>query len=174
MNPAHQGKTLLGIAFLVAATACFAVLDTTVKVLGAFVSILVAVWFRYVFQAAAMTALVLPFRGRRLLRTEHMRLHLLRGALFYTVSTLSFLSVQFMPVGEFTAIIMTTPLVVMLLAAIWLKEHVTPLRWLLIVGGFSGALLVVRPGSDVLGWASLLPLLMALCGFVAQIGMETR
>jgi hypothetical protein len=73
MNPAHQGKTLLGIAFLVSATACFAVLDTTVKVLGAFVSILVAVWFRYVFQAAAMTTLVLPFRGRRLLRTEHMR-----------------------------------------------------------------------------------------------------
>ena len=169
MNPAHQGKTLLGIAFLVAATACFAVLDTTVKVLGAFVSILVAVWFRYLFQAVAMAALVLPFRGKRLLRTEHMRLHLLRGALLYTVSTLSFLSVQFMPVGEFTAIIMTTPLVVMLLAAVWLKERVTPLRWLLVGGGFVGALLVVRPGSDVLGWASLLPLLMVLCYAVFQI-----
>jgi drug/metabolite transporter (DMT)-like permease len=163
MNPAHHGKTLLGIGFLVAATACFAVLDTTVKVVGAFVSILVAVWFRYLFQAVAMTALVLPFRGRRMLRTQHPRYQLLRGALLFTVSSLSFLSVQYMPVGEFTAIIMTTPLVVMMLAAVWLKERVTPLRWLLVAGGFAGALLVVRPGSDVFGWASLLPLLMVIC-----------
>lgn len=163
MNPTHHGKTLLGIGFLVAATACFAVLDTTVKVVGAFVSILVAVWFRYLFQAVAMTALVLPFRGRRMLRTQHPRYQLLRGGLLFTVSSLSFLSVQYMPVGEFTAIIMTTPLVVMMLAAVWLKERVTPLRWLLVAGGFAGALLVVRPGSDVFGWASLLPLLMVIC-----------
>jgi drug/metabolite transporter (DMT)-like permease len=140
--------------------ACFAVLDTAVKVVGAFISILVAVWFRYVFQAVAVTAVMLPLRGRRLWRTEHPRFQLLRGLLLLTVSVLSFVSVQFMPVGEFTAFVMTTPLVVTLLAATFLKEAVSPLRWALVGGGFVGALLVVQPAGATIGWASLLPLVM--------------
>jgi drug/metabolite transporter (DMT)-like permease len=151
---------MLGIVFLVSATACFAVLDTAVKYVGAFVSVLVAVWFRYTFQAVAVTAVMLPMRGRSLLRTAHPRFQLLRGALLLLVSVLSFISVQYMPVGEFTAIVMITPLVVTLLAALLLKERVSALRWVLVTGGFVGALLVVQPGGDVIGWASLLPLLM--------------
>lgn len=155
-----NAHAMLGIVFLVSATACFAVLDTAVKYVGAFVSVLVAVWFRYTFQAVAVTAVMLPMRGRSLLRTAHPRFQLLRGALLLLVSVLSFISVQYMPVGEFTAIVMITPLVVTLLAALLLKERVSALRWVLVTGGFVGALLVVQPGGDVIGWASLLPLLM--------------
>lgn len=161
MIPVTAGaRAPLGIAFLVLAVACFAVLDTAVKYVGAFVPVLVAVWFRYVFQAVAVTAFMLPVRGRRLLHTEHPRFQLLRGALLLTVSALSFVAVQFMPVGEFTAFVMTTPLVVTLLAALFLKEQVSLLRWLLVSGGFLGALLVVQPGGASFGWATLLPLAM--------------
>ncbi|MDO9504791.1 MAG: DMT family transporter [Hydrogenophaga sp.] len=156
-TPAHA---LLGIAFLIAATACFAVLDTTVKYVGAFVSVLVAVWFRYVFHAVAVSAIMLPLRGRRLWQTAHPRYQVLRGCLLLMVSIMSFVSVQFMPVGEFTAIIMISPLAVTLLAALFLKEDVSVLRWALVAGGFAGALLVVQPGREVIGWASLLPLVM--------------
>ena len=159
---AAGARTALGIAFLVLAVACFAVLDTAVKYVGAFVSILVAVWFRYVFQALAVTAIMLPVRGRQLLRTEHPRFQLLRGCLLLTVSVLSFVSVQYMPVGEFTAFVMTTPLVVTLLAAMFLKERVSLLRWALVGGGFVGALLVVQPGGASFGWATLLPLAMVV------------
>lgn len=159
-TPAARAQALSGIAFLVVATACFAVLDTTVKVVGAFISILVAVWFRYLFQAVAVTALMLPLRGRTLLQTRHPRFQVLRGLLLLMVSGLSFVSLQFMPVGEFTAIVMISPLVVTLLAALFLKEQVALQRWALVFGGFVGALLVVRPGSNLVGWASLLPLLM--------------
>ena len=163
MVPRAAGaRTALGIAFLVLAVACFAVLDTAVKYVGAFVPILVAVWFRYVFQALAVTALMLPVRGRQLLRTEHPRFQLLRGCLLLTVSVLSFVSVQYMPVGEFTAFVMTTPLVVTLLAALFLKERVSLLRWALVSGGFVGALLVVQPGGASFGWATLLPLAMVV------------
>ena len=153
-------QAALGIGFLILATACFAVLDTSVKYVGAFVPVLMAVWFRYVFHAVVVTAVMLPVRGSSLARTDHPRFQLLRGALLLTVSALSFVALQYMPVGEFTAIVMITPLVVTLLAALFLRERVSPLRWLLVVGGFAGALLVVQPGGDVIGWASLLPLVM--------------
>ncbi|WP_310567337.1 DMT family transporter [Hydrogenophaga sp.] len=159
---AAGARAPLGIAFLVLAVACFAVLDTAVKYVGAFVPVLVAVWFRYVFQALAVTAFMLPVRGRSLLHTEHPRFQLLRGCLLLTVSALSFVAVQYMPVGEFTAFVMTTPLVVTLLAALFLKERVSLLRWLLVSGGFLGALLVVQPGGASFGWATLLPLAMVV------------
>lgn len=157
---ARPGQTLAGIGFLIAALACFAVLDTTVKVVGAAVSVLLALWFRYAFHALAVTAVMLPIRGRSLWRTEHPRFQALRGVLLLSVSLMSFVSVQHMPVGEFTAIVMVTPLATTLLAAIFLRERVALLRWLLVVGGFIGALLVVRPGSGLIGWAALLPLSM--------------
>jgi len=72
-------QAALGITFLVMAVACFAVLDTAVKYVGAFVPILVAVWFRYVFQAVAVSTVMLPMRGRSLLLTRHPRFQVLRG-----------------------------------------------------------------------------------------------
>ena len=153
-------QTALGIGFLVLAVACFAVLDTGVKYVGAWVPITIVVWFRYTFQALAVTAFVLPGRGKSLLTTQHPRFQLLRGCLLLTVSALSFVSVQFMPVGAFTAFVMTTPLVVTLLAAVFLKEKISNWRWTLVAGGFLGALLVVQPGRDIVGWASLLPMVM--------------
>ena len=63
-----------------------------------------------------------------------------------------------MPVGEFTAIVMITPLVITLLASITLGERVSVLRWALVIGGFVGTLIIIRPGGNQFSWAMLLPL----------------
>jgi drug/metabolite transporter (DMT)-like permease len=75
-----------------------------------------ALWFRYLFQAVATTLAVLPTRGRAVWTTRRLPWHLLRGMLLLTSSFLAFLSLRYMPVGEFTAIVMITPLAVTLLA----------------------------------------------------------
>ena len=74
-----------------------------------------------------------------------------------------------MPVGEFTAIVMITPLAVTLLAATLLKEHVSRLRWALVAGGFAGTLVIIRPGGEAFGWASLLPLLLVASNASFQV-----
>ena len=147
---------------VILAMACFTGVDGLVKYLGAWVPLVVVMWFRYMFHAVVVTAVMLPLRGRSLVRTAHPRFQVLRGSLLLAVSAISFVALQYMPVGEFTAIVMITPLVVTLLAALFLRERVPPLRWVLVFGGFAGALLVVQPGGDVIGWASLLPLLMVV------------
>ena len=153
-----RASALTGIALLVAALACFAVLDTTTKFVSLSVPLLMALWFRYAFQAIATTVAVLPRRGWSLLRTAHPKFQCLRGVLLLTTSVLAFYSLKYMPVGEFTAIVMIAPLAITLLAATVLKEQVSPLRWLLVAGGFAGTLVIIRPGSDAFNWASLLPL----------------
>ena len=93
-----------------------------------------------------------------MLRTEHPRYQLLRGALLLASSTLAFLSLRYMPLAEFTSIVLIAPLVVTLLAATALKEEVSPLRWALVAGGFVGTLVILRPGGEVFSWAILLPI----------------
>jgi drug/metabolite transporter (DMT)-like permease len=162
-------RPLVGIALIVLAVSCFAALDTTVKYLSATVAVLLVVWFRYMFQAIVMSGVVLPTLGWRSLHTQHPWLHALRGVLLLLVSTLGFASLKYMPVAEFTAIIMLTPLVVTLMAAVFLKERVNGLRWLLVMGGFVGALLVIQPAGEAIGWPVLLPLGMVVFYAAFQI-----
>lgn len=156
--PLRRPHALAGILLVVAASACFAALDTTTKWVSVSVPLLMALWFRYVFQAVATTAVVLPMRGRSVWRTRRLAWHLLRGVLLLTSSLLAFASLRYLPVGEFTAIVMITPLAITLLAATLLKEPVSLLRWLLVGGGFAGTLIIIRPGGSSFGWSSLLPI----------------
>ena len=151
-------RALAGIVLVVAAVACFAALDTTTKYISASVPLLMALWFRYAFQAVATTITVLPTRGMAVWRTRNPRFQWLRGALLLTSSLLAFASLKYMPVGEFTAIVMIAPLAITLLAATVLRERVSPMRWVLVAGGFAGTLVIIRPGGEAFHWASLLPL----------------
>ncbi|WBY03243.1 DMT family transporter [Ramlibacter tataouinensis] len=157
-RPRSAGAELAGIALVLAACACFAALDTTTKVVSASVPMLMALWVRYAFQAVATTAAVLPARGLAALRTRHLPFQCLRGVLLLASSMFAFLSLRYLPVGEFTAIMMIAPLVVTLLAATFLKETVSPLRWTLVAGGFAGTLVIIRPGGEGFTWVMLLPL----------------
>lgn len=165
----RRAGTLAGIGFAIAAVACFAALDTTTKYITASVSLLTALWSRYAFQAVLTTAVVWPGRGLRVLRTRHPRFQILRGALLFASSGLAFLCLRFMPVGEFTAIVMATPLVITMLAATSLGERVSPLRWLLVAGGFTGTLIVIRPGNQAFDWTLLLPLALVACNAWFQV-----
>ena len=160
MNPTHRHAGLQGIGFVVLATACFANLDTTTRHVSAGLSVLVALWFRYALQALITTVVVWPGRGRRVLRTEHPRFQLARGLLLFACSILAFLSLKYMPVGEFTAISLLSPLIITLLAAKMLKEKIRPLRWLLVFGGFIGTMVIIRPCSQHFDWTVILPLML--------------
>jgi drug/metabolite transporter (DMT)-like permease len=156
-----SGTTLIGIALAVIAMVCFAALDTITKYVSTSVPVFMAIWFRYTVQAVLTTAVVLPLRGRAALRTAHPKFQVLRGVLLVSTSLLAFLSLKFMPVGEFTAVVMIAPLIITLLAATMLGEKVSPLRWALVAGGFTGTLVIIQPGHDVFEWHTLLPVALA-------------
>jgi drug/metabolite transporter (DMT)-like permease len=157
-----------GIALIVAAAACFASMDTTLRYLGAFIGIALMLWLRYAMHTLVMTTWIVLSRDKTF-RTANPRFQVLRGALLLFSSAMAFNALRHMPVAEFTAIVMTTPLLVTLLARVWLKERVSVLRWALVAGGFAGALIVIRPGSGLFGWAVLLPVAAALSNAFFQI-----
>lgn len=155
-----SSRTLLGVVAMLLGGMCFAGMDTSVRHTGPLLPLLWLLWVRYAFQAVTMTAWI-ALDKRLSFRPGHPRFQLLRGSLLLATSALAFVGLQHMPVPEFTAINMLTPVLVTLIAAWLLKEQVSRLRWALVAGCFAGALVVIRPGSGLFGWAVLIPLAAA-------------
>lgn len=166
---AGKGTALTGIACVVMAGLCFAILDSITKIVVLAVPILMALWVRYLAQALVTTVVLGPRHGATLWRTRAPGLQLLRGALLVATTLLAYLSLRHVSVGEFTAIVMVTPLMVTMLSVLLFKERVEPLQWLFVVGGFAGTLVIVRPGGTNFGWAMLLPVGVMLCNSAFQL-----
>lgn len=158
-----------GIALVLCAVISFAALDTTTKWVSVSTPLLMTLFLRYLVQSIIATVTLLPKRGLALLRTQHPRFHLARGLLLILSSALAFLSLSLMPVGEFTTVVMVTPLVVTLMAARLLREKVRPSQWLFVAGCFLGTLVVVRPGGESFSWMLLIPLGLVLVNTAFQL-----
>ena len=155
-----SANTLAGIGFVILSVACFAVLDTVAKNISASMSLMLALWFRYFIQALLSTVFFLPKRGMALFKTAHPRFQIARGMLLFVSSMCAFYGLKYLPVGEFTAIVSVTPLVVTLVAAMSLAEKVRKLRWALVLIAFAGTMVIVRPGSQHFDWVLIFPLVL--------------
>lgn len=164
-----KANVLTGIACVVIAGLCFAILDSITKIVVLAIPILMALWVRYFVQALVTTMVLAPRHGARLWRTHAPGLQLLRGALLVVTTLLAYLSLRHVPVGEFTAIVMVTPLTVTVLSVLLFKERVTPLQWLFVLGGLVGTLVIVRPGGANFGWPMLLPVGVMGCNSAFQL-----
>ena len=147
---------------IVASTFLFSSMDAATKYLGGFLSVVLVVWSRYTLQAGIMAAVVLRVRGPSGFHTAHPRFQILRGVLLATISVLAFYSMRQMPLAEFTAIIMLSPILITACSGWLMKESIGRLRWLLVLTGFVGTIIVIRPGSGLFGWVVIIPLLAML------------
>ena len=95
-----------------------------------------------------------------------------RGLSILASLTFIFAALQFMPLAEATVINFTGPLFMVALAGPMLGEKVGWRRWAAVLVGLAGAMIVVRPGSEVFQWAALLPIGSAV--FFALFQLITR
>ncbi|WP_298929053.1 DMT family transporter [uncultured Ramlibacter sp.] len=145
-------------------------LDASGKLLVlAGVPVLVVTWFRYVVHTVLMSAILLPTRGKALLRTRSLPRQLLRGVLMIATSVLFFTLLGRAPLAEATAMNFMAPLFVMALAPWLLGESHRRHRWIGVAVGFAGMLVVVRPGGQLDGPGVALGLACALCFALFQL-----
>ena len=161
------------VGLMLLTVACFAALDTLSKVAIGFAPVTQTLWVRYAVQAVAMTVWwavwLRPTLGLRFFRTAHPRFHFARGLLLISCSTATFVGLRYMPVGEFTAVAFISPMVAMLLSGWFLRDHVSRSQWWFAALSFAGAVIVIRPGGDVFGWAVVFPLALATLNALYQL-----
>lgn len=157
LPPAAQG-----ILMMLAAIVTFTLMDATAKALTQRVDVLQALWARYLGQTLIVTALILP-RLRETLRTRYPRLQLLRSILQMGATGCFFFGLSYIGLAEATAIMDLSPVLITLGAALFLGERFGLRRALGVGAALIGALIVIRPGSDVFSPYAILPLGAALC-----------
>jgi drug/metabolite transporter (DMT)-like permease len=143
----HQ--PLRGLLFVIGATMLFACNDTVNKLLITDYNVPMVTAIRYITHCLLMVAILAPLRGRQLVATQRTGLVIVRAASLAFGSFLMSLALQRMPVPETTAIIYLCPVLVVLLSGPLLKEHVGPVAWVAAFLGFTGVLLIARPGSGL-------------------------
>jgi drug/metabolite transporter (DMT)-like permease len=158
-----------GVLMVLSAVVFFSITDSLAKYLTRFYPVSLIVWARFAFHLLIVVVLLGPRHGRRLIRTQHLAEQVLRGLLLMIGSVIFISALKFMPLAETTAISYLTPLFVTLMSVAFLKEKVEPARWVAILCGFVGVLIIIRPGSSVFTWAALLPVANATTFAIYQI-----
>ncbi len=106
-----------------------------------------AQFLRYLFGTVVMLPWCLPRSGARLMPAA-MLPHLWRGLAQTGALALFFLALPHLPLADATAILFTTPIFVLVGAALVLRERVSAARWTAAAIGFAGVLIVVGPHLD--------------------------
>ena len=133
--------------------------------------IIMVVWARYLSQTV-LTVLVFNRNLKTIVKTKRVKIHLFRSALLFGATIFIFAGFANLSLAATMAIFQTAPLLVVILSVFFLGEVVGVKRWLGVVVGFVGALIIIQPGTDTFLIASIFPLLSALC--YAGYAVSTR
>jgi drug/metabolite transporter (DMT)-like permease len=127
------------------------------------------VWARYASNLLILLAFLAARGELARLKTARPALQFARGLLLALATLIFFTSLSVLPLANANAISFVMPLFVAALAVPMLGERLEMARLLAILAGLAGALIIVRPGSDLFTPYALLPLGMALCNALYQI-----
>ncbi|MBB4005888.1 DMT family transporter [Allorhizobium taibaishanense] len=125
-------------------------------------------FYRFFFQLACTLPFLVLMQGKAAFTAKRPFLNLLRGALHGAASLCFFAAVKYMPLADVFAIYFVEPFILTALSALFLGDKVGWRRWLAIVVGFGGAMIVIQPSWEVFGATSLLPV---LCAFLFALYM---
>ena len=130
------------------------------------------VFVRYGMHLFLLLLLFLPVTGRNLFISNNWKLEILRGACLLCTTGLNFLAMRYLPLTVTSAIQFTSPLIICALSGPLLGDKVGWRRWLAILVGFTGILIIVRPGTEAFQPAALLSVGCAF--FLALFSILTR
>lgn len=176
ISPAWLGAFWITISHI-----CFSGINAIVRHLsgGAGAEEVLPVSVMQFFQNAFGTLFLLPWILKidvQNFKVRYVKLHLWRISASVFGVYLWYLSLKAMPLAECVALSFTGPIVSVIVASLWLKEKITPMRLLAIILSLTGAFIISRPdlisGTQSLGISALLPLSSALA--IAMSKLLTR
>ncbi len=157
----HSKALLLGVSAALASIICFSAMDAMVKWLGSGYSIYQIMFFRCTVALIPVFFFLYRAGGVRVLRTNRPWMHALRSFLGMLAMVLAFYGFTTLPLADASAIFYMAPLIATALSVPILGEHVGIRRWLAILIGFTGVLIITRPGGAVFNLGGLAMLVAA-------------
>lgn len=163
--------TTNGKAFLfgLAAFGLYATHDVIIKVLGGGYSPIQIVFFSVIFAFPLAMLFLLSDRTEGTLIPVHPWWMAARTAAAVITGFCAFYAFSVLPLAQVYAILFATPLIITVLAIPILGEPVRLQRWMAVIVGLCGVLIVLKPGQQDLTLGHLAALISAVCGAFAAI-----
>ena len=170
----NNQNLLKGILFFMTAILVISVVDTICKLFTKELHAIQIVWGYFI--GINLTLWVFFFlKGEKLSKlkiTDRPILQILRPAFLVCSISSLFVGLTYLPLAEATAIGFVAPLFITILSVPILKEKVGIHRWTAILIGFTGVIIIIRPGGEFWQFVSIMPLLGAI--FFALFQIFTR
>ncbi len=165
----HSDVPLKGIFYMCLAVALIACQEAMAKYLGQYLPMLQVIGARYFGHLLLMAVVLLPRHGLGLFKAKRPLVQVGRSVLLLIDTVLFFFSLTLIGLAEATAIFFSVPLLVVLLSVLLLGEKLEWTRLLVVAIGFAGMLVIIRPGSDAIGYGALLTFGSAACASIFNI-----
>jgi drug/metabolite transporter (DMT)-like permease len=163
--PAGHG----GIVLILVTLLLFVSMDTLVKYLVQRNPAPVLIWLRFLVHMLVAAAIMLAVpRFRPFIRSKAPVRQLVRSALLLCTTTTFFFGLMYLKLADLVILTQAAPLMVVALSVVLLREKVGPRRWLGVLIGFAGVVIILKPGFGF-EWASLFGLASAVIYAVYQI-----
>ena len=162
----------VGIFFAIFAYLAFSLLDTIQKTLIIYYSVFQILFIKYFFTFFLSLIESKRKKNFKFYLTSNWKLQLLRSLLSILESGCFILAFSYLSLADAHSIGALTPIVVVVLSYIFLREKISPRIWFAVFIGFIGVLIVMRPGLTVFDPASLIPLAAAF--FLGLYQIVTR
>ncbi len=146
-----------GILWMMAAMMMFSGTNAIAKLLMEQFPVIQIIWARYFFQFILLLIFLSP-RLSNVFITENLRLQILRSLLLLGTSILFFFGLSYIALAEMSSIMFVAPILVTVLSMPLLGEKVRLRRWVSIIVGFFGALVIIRPGYGEMQISALFPI----------------
>ena len=155
------GSAGQGILLMIATMFFFSLMDAMAKEIAHRTDTVMAIWARYAGQTVVVALLVAP-RIKTVLKTGYPGLQLLRSIFLLLATTFFFFGFVIIGLANAAAIMSLNPVLITVGAAFILGERFGPRRAVGVGAALIGALIIIRPGSEVFSEAALLPLFAAI------------
>jgi len=147
-NRPAASTTLRGIACVAGACLLLTMADAFAKLLTETLPVMEIAFLRSMVALVPILAIARYYGPLSRLRTRHAGKQLLRGGLIIASYTCFLLSLNVLPLAETASVFFSSPLFIAALSPLVLREKVPAHRWFAICLGFSGVLVIMRPGTE--------------------------
>ena len=151
-------NTYIGIIFAILAYFSFSLLDTIQKTVVIYHSIFQILFLKYFFTLFLSVIESVRKKNKIFYKTKKIRLQITRSILSIIESGCFVLSFRYLSLADAHSIGSLTPIIVVALSAVLLREQVNLKTWIAIFFGFLGVLIIMRPGLSIFDPKSLIPL----------------
>ena len=170
--PFSKSKEFVGILFAVAAYFSFSILDAFQKTAVINHSIFQLLFIKYIFTLLLSYSEAKRKKNYKFWQSNNVKLQVLRSFFSIIESGCFVLAFRYLSLADVHSVGSLTPVIIVALSALILKENVSPKTWIAIFVGFLGVLIILRPGLSIFDIKSLLPLMAAF--FLGLYQVVTR